>query len=75
MQASTHRILRATLVTIAAPEPQVIHSIFGIISIKFTEGFNYNSLIFQILQLLHNLLIHQAALKMFCYLHHKGNKR
>ena len=29
-EASTHRILRATLVTIAAPEPQVIHSVFGI---------------------------------------------
>ena len=29
-QALTHRILRATLVTIAAPEAQVTHSIFGL---------------------------------------------
>ena len=29
-KASTHRILRATLVTIAASEHRVIHSVFGI---------------------------------------------
>ena len=61
--------------TTAATEPQVIHSIFGINSIKFAEGFNQHSLIFQILQFLQNLLNHQAALEMFSYLHHKGNKR
>ena len=75
MHASTHRINRATLVTTAAPEPPVIHSIFGINSIKFAEGFNQHSLIFQILQFLQNLLNHQAALEMFRYFHHKGNKR
>ena len=63
MQASTHRILRGTLVTTATREPQVIHSIFGINSIKFAEGFNQHLLIFQILQFLQNLL------------NHKGNKR
>ena len=40
MQASTHRFNRATLVTRAAPEPQVIHSIFGINSVKFAASFN-----------------------------------
>ena len=75
MQASTHRFNRVTLVTRAATEPQVIHSIFGINSIKFAEDFNQHSLIFQILQFLQNLLSHQAALEMFCYLHHKGDKR
>ena len=73
--ASTHRIDRATLVTRAATEPQVIHSIFGINSVKFAASFNQTWLIFQIEQFLQNLWNHQAALEMFCYLHHKGNKR
>ena len=74
-RASTHRFLRATLVTRAATEPQVIHSIFGINRrVEFAASFN-SSLIFQILQFLQNLWNHQAALEMFSYLNHKGNKR